>query len=704
MSPEQAKGRAVDKRTDVWAFGAVLYEMLTGNRAFDAGDVSDTLAAILMKEPDWSALPSTTPPAVALTLQRCLQKDIKHRVRDIGDVSLALGGAFQAEVAQSTQDEIAAAARKPVALRQLVVVGLVTLVVGALGSGVIVWRASQPAAPLVGRFTITSHRSEPLVIGEVTMDIAISPDGQRIAYLTGRGVTRGLHVRELDELTPTTLATGGVSWDLEFSPDGRSLAFFDINRRTLRRVSVDGGRVETIGETGNIRGVSWGPDGTIFFSTLSSDDGLWRIQASGGEPEPVTTPDPIRDERNHIWPDILPGGEAVLFTVLTTEDSVIESLSLETGIRNVLIRGGSRPRYVPTGHLVYSVGDTLRAIPFAVGRLETIGDPILVNENLWVGDFEASNFDVSENGSLLYVSSDAVPQVQLGWVDREGRFLDPVLNRLSHSPLLSLDGKLIAFVRAEGGEGNYWIREIETEREWRLTDDGNNTFAAWTPNSATLTFGSDRAGNFEIYSRPVDLSAESERLLETTIDTVPGSWSPDGETLVYYEVNDDGTARNIWAMSDGSEPVPILQTQYNERAPRLSPDGEWMAYVSNRSGEDRVYVQRFPDGGRVISISVGPAAEPVWSRDGTELFYRNGNELWAVEVETEPDFVPATPVLLFEEPYENDADSNLGNPNYDVSLDGERFLMIARESAGNTSGLVLVQNWLEELKELVPVP
>ena len=359
MSPEQARGKLVDKRSDIWAFGAVLYEMLTGRRPFQGRDVSETLGAVLQLAPDWDGLPDNTPPRLTTLLRRCLEKEPKQRIHDIADVRLAMEGAFETTASASPPSSA-----QPAGWRQALPLALGISVVAVVITGLAVWTVMQPESPRVVRSAVSPDSAVPLFIAVASPDIAISPDGARIAYLTGSvgfGAER-LHVRPLDQFTSETLVAEGELNSPFFSPDGESVGFYDrsVNPRLLKRVSVRGGPTSTICEfPTDLRGASWGADGTIVFASTDPTSGLWRVPAVGGEPEPLTTPDPEQGAADHWWPEILPGGEAVLFTMLrqvsTTlvEDAQMAVLSLATGEVKV-IGPGSNPRYYPTGHVVYA--------------------------------------------------------------------------------------------------------------------------------------------------------------------------------------------------------------------------------------------------------------------------------------------------------------------------------------------------------------
>ena len=639
MSPEQARGKFVDRRADIWAFGTVLYEMLIGKRPFEDEDVSMTLSKVLQREPDFDELPEQLSGSVGQVLRLCLRKDPTQRMGDIRDVRLAMEGAFET----SAHDvEATMVVSRQVAWRQLVLVGLVMLVLGALLSGAVVWRARQPASPRVQRFTITEPTTEGLITGTPGMEIAISPDGQRIAYLTGAGATRQLQVRQLDEITPQPLVTGDVSWDLEFSPDSRWVAFFDLRSRTLSKASVDGGPIEMIATTGNVSGVSWGTNDTIVFGTVSSEDGLWRVPAAGGEPVVFTTPDQTQGERNHSWPQILPDGETVLFTIVKEpiQDSVVAAVSLETGDLVAVIRG-SRPWYLPTGHLVYSEGNSLLAVRFDLNSLETIGDPMTVLEDVMDGMFGASKFTLSENGSLLYIPADAVPRRRLDWVDREGRIVDPVLDDMYGRPRLSPDHKRIVFEKILEGAFVIWVRDLDSGREDKLTEEGNNLYAAWTPDGASVTYSSTGTGAFDLYSRRVDLSGEAEPLLTGPTDKVPGSWLPDGQTLVYYEVSGESTGRDIRVLPASGEPENVSRDRIQRVCtPIVTERGVAGLHLQSVRGRPhlRAAVSRrrtglLPFGGRGDRAALVPRREgvvlPGWERAvGRRCRNRIGVQSW----------------------------------------------------------------------------
>ena len=455
--------------------------------------------------------------------------------------------------------------------------------------------------------------------------------------------------------------------------------------------------------------MSWGEDDQIIVGGLG---GLRRVPAGGGEPEVLTISDADRGETVPGSPSIIAGANAVLFGIFTGRSvaagsSQLAVLALGTGEVSRLGLAGISPRYVVTGHLVYVALDgSLRAVPFDPDQLTVTGNPVTLVDGVLVKNLGAANVSISDAGRLVYMTSASGVGVRssLVWVDREGQMTTPVIDGeyINGWPRLSPDGTRVAFRReSETGGEDLWIRDLERGSETKLTETGGvNRYPTWTPDGTNVAFSSDRGDGYQLYARPVDLSHETELIRSIEGSSFPGSWTPDGQTLVYYAYSGSDVG-DIWSLPVGGDPVPFLDTGFNETAPRLFPNGKWLAYISNQPGEDQVFVQAFPGGGPVFPISTGPSTEAVWSSDGRELFYRNRNQMWVVDVETEPGFKTGSPRVLFEAPY----DSGLigGNANYDVSLDGQRFLMVQRGAAAEAPGYVVIQNWFAELEARVPV-
>ena len=582
---------------------------------------------------------------------------------------------------------------------------LAALALLAVG-GVSVWSLTRPApAPRpVTRSLLTPPLSIPLDIG-VGGNVALTPDGTRIVY---RGLLDGqshLFVRPLAALDATPLT--GLSADPRhpfISPDGNWIGFFNGVRR-LQRVSIRGGPPVTIVDfPGAPRGASWGTDDTIVFATNDLESGLLRIPVGGGELEVLTTPDTDRD---HFWPEILPGGQAVLFTILTpggVRNAQIAVLSLESSDYDVLVPGGSNPRYVPTGHLVYGVGGTLWAVGFDLDSLTVTSDPVPIVDDLLVGPFGATNFAVAQDGSLVYVlgSGGGGVEVTLVWVDREGReeSLAAEADRYFEASL-SPDGSRLATRVGDFRRGSdIYIYDIGRNNFTQLTfHAADECCPLWTPDGEGVVFSSGRDGTTSLFLKNADGTREVERLTESSTPQIAYAWSVDGDTLVLWSGGDLHTRSS----DSGFTSTPLLETAFVENRPSVSPDGRWIAYESNEDGALDVYVQPFPDvdGGK-WKVSTQGGTNPVWSPDGSELFYAYGNAMMVAPITSNPTFQHGNPEVVFEGRY-NFAESFRV---FDLSLDG-RFL-VTKSAAAQTDSvapldLVLVQNWFEELTRLVPV-
>ena len=712
MAPEQAKGKPIDKRADVWAFGAVLYEMLTGTRAFAGGDVSATLAYVISKDVDWAALPEGTSTALRQVLRRCLERDSKRRLRDIGDAWLELE---HPQVPAATEPSGTAAVPQLQVWQRPIPAASVALVSAAI-AGFAVWALLRPdpAAPRVGRFPVPPPYGETVVLSIGRRDIAITPDGSKVIYTATGGNPYQLYVRALDGLTATPLdTTDNAVYGPFISPDSGSVGLFDASGGTLQKISILGGPLVKICDTGSpLLGATWTEDDTVIFGNVEQS-GLWRVSASGGDPEQLTTAD---EGVNHGWPHILPGGSAVLFTILTggaIEQSQIAVLNLETGDQRVLLSGGSAPRYASSGHLVYGVGGTLRAVPFDLDRLAVINpNPIPVLDDVVTKDNGAANFDLARDGSLVYLSGD--PDAEgistLVWVDREGREepLDLPANPYIW-PRLSPEGTRLAVSILEQNQ-NVWVSEIARGNLTPLTIAPEiDSAPIWTLDGQKVVFASGREGGPGLFSKRADGTGPVELLMmgESTQFLIPYSWSPDGRTLAFSYVGLDTSADiGVLTLEGDREWHPLLMTASSELHPAISPNGAWIAYTSDVSSRPEIYVERFPDLGDRQTISTGGGRTPHWSPAGDELFYRRlDGAMMVVPIDTGQGFVPGTPEVVF-----GGASYRVFGPpffmNYDLSPDGDRFLMIktgATSDNAESTQAILVQNWFEELTRLVPV-
>lgn len=711
MSPEQAKGFNADQRTDIFAFGSVLYEMISGHRAFDGDTVSEILASVLKSQPDFTLLPSDLDPRLLALLRRCLEKHPRRRWYAAGDVrveietilaspSAAVGAGGQALENQPLWKQARLAA--------------VGMLIGVAVAGGGAWWTLRPSNPVVRLVVPTPDPFA--VVGNTTLspDIAISPDGRRLVYAVGdpnQNSDPGLYVRNLDQLDAFPLrGIGGRASSPFISPGGNSIGFFESN--TLKKTAINGGPAVTVCKvTGVPRGASWGAGDDIVFSTNARDTGLLRVAAGGGEPEVLTRPDAQKNELDHLFPEILPGGRAVLFTIIfrgsPIENSVIAVLDLKTQEQKILIRGGSNAHYASTGHIVYGVAGTLRAVPFDLDRLEVRGDPVAVVEHVMMKVNGATNFSIADNGSLVYAAGESPAsgaERTLVWVDRQGHE-EPVgvPARAYAYPRISHDGTRLALdIRDQDNDA--WIWNFARRTLTRLTfDSGFNRGVAWSPDSRRLAFSAQPDGPENIYWQASDGTGSAERLTQDEAVQVPASFSPDGKKLLF--ITPDTSPYDIGVVNiQGDHHAEVLfHTPYSELNPEISPDGKWLAYESDESGRTEVYVRPFPDidSGR-WQVSVGGGTRPAWARNGSELFYyAPPGKMMVVPIETGSTFAAATPQVLFEGQY---LSLNSGR-TYDVSRDGQRFLMIKDAYSGNAAAslrpqLVVVLNWLEELKRL----
>ena len=673
------------------------------------------LASVLIKEPDISSIGSHVPAHIRSVLRQCLVKDPKERLRDIGDVRLAMKGVFETPVSQPS---VSVDGRNLQVWQRLIPAASVALVIAAI-AGFAVWALLRPiqVAPRIGRFPVPPPFGETVGITQGRRDIAITPDGSKVVYTATGGNPYQLYVRTIDGIIATPLdGTSEAMVGPFISPDSGWVGFLQATSRTLQKVSILGGPVVEICNAGGITlGATWTEDDTIIFGNIEAS-GLWRVSASGGEPEELTTAD---EGMNHGWPHVLPGGNAVLFTILTggaVEQAQIAVLDLETGDQRVLLSGGSAPRYSPTGHLVYGIGGTLRAVPFDLDRLEVINpNPIPVLDDVVTKASGAVNFDLARDGSLVYLSGSAAAggTSTLVWVDREGREepLDLPARRY-FSPRLSPEGTRLA-VGVLAADEDVWVSEITRGDLTPLTiAPERDRMPIWTLDGQEVVFASDREGGQPgLFSKRADGTGPVELLMmgETASYLIPYSWSPDGRRLAFgYRGLDTNADIGVLTLEGDREWHPLLETPALELHPAISPDGAWIAYTSDVSSRFEIYVERFPDLGDRRTISTGGGLAAHWSPDGDELFYRRPDHaMMVVHIDTTQGFAPGTPETLFE----GSSYAFAGGPelmNYDVSSDGERFLIVKTGGVtGDTAEptqAILVLNWFEELTRLVPTP
>ncbi len=637
-----------------------------------------------------SELQPTTPSALERLVQVCQSKDPEDRpqtARDLGRELRWVGDESELVAATSSRSQ-----------RLTGVIALAALAV-AVTILVVIFTRSDGALPVeVTRFSIGLEADQFLAVHLGEIPFAVTPDDSHVAYVSNDGSTTRLFVRRMDEFEAQLIPGTEGAGDPFFSPDGEWLGFFANGQ--LLKVSLAGGAPQVVSPAA-LRpiGASWGSDGNIVFGDGVAR-GLSRVSEDGGTPVPLTTP--RADEFTHHWPDVLPGGEGILFT-FGQDTREIAVFSFATGDWKPLnLRASGPTQYVSTGHIVYSDSDTLWAVPFDVTKLELTGSPEPIEENLYEATFGVVNyapFAISSTGSLVYPSN--VERTGLVWLSRETGLVDEDRSRglpfglyVRLSPL----GDQLSVSR----DGRIWIYGGDTAGPGRpLTSRVLNIISAWTPDGDRLAFASPGRGEGELLNlhwQPADGSGDSETLLERPNRQYPADWA-DSETLIFYEVHPENFGDILTLrLNETTSVVPFLVTGFDERTPRLSPDGRWLAYASNQSGQYNVYVRRFPEGDLETPISSGIGDEPVWSRDGSELYYRQGNRTVAVPIESGETLTVGTPQVLFEGLYSRTP--CCGTP-YDVSPDGQYFLMLPEYSPRQIN---VVRHWSEEVAERVPAP
>ena len=733
MSPEQARGRELDKRTDIWSFGLVLFEMLTGKGMYAGKSFNETIAAVIHQQPRLEELPNDTPSKIRELLGRCLRKDPRMRLRDMGDARITLDECL-AEGATPPEEALVSASEPPLWRRLAPWAAIPFLAVLSLA----VKPDSQVPEKPVTRFQVPLAEGE-MVIHWHRHGLALSPDGTKLAFVAAsRNFPSRIYIRSLDgwSVIPVSERVSGQPF---FSPDGKWLGFHTwskgFSEGKLKKVPLDGGPATTICDCRYAYGATWGEDDTIIFNCNNGwgEGGLWQVSASGGQPEEITKLDEEAAEVSHRLPDLLPGGKEVLYTLTRYQSSPdwrraqIVVQSLETGERKLLIENGADARYLPPGHLVFAREATLMAVPFDLATLSVTGPevPVLegVSRSIRTGspwrETGAAQFAVSASGSLAYIAGSVYLEDnnRLVWVDRKGAVEPMGLDRGPyHRGFLSPDGSTLAFTL----RGDIWTYDLERRTKSKQTSKGRrNHSPVWTPDGTAISFSSDRTGPYNLFRKKVDSEQEAELLFSNRHDKMNGSWSPGGEHLAFCQMKSVTSSTpewDIWILSFGDSPsaTPFVETGSREMHPAFSPDGRWLAYCSEESGERQVYVKPFPGrGGDRVTISPDGGQSPVWSGDGSELFYRstqNQRNMYSVEIEIEEgELRPGKPVVLFKS-----GSYNYSQParSYDVTPNGQRFVMaqqmdleelIAKYSEqyfGRKISVVL--NWTEELKRMVP--
>jgi serine/threonine-protein kinase len=703
MSPEQAKGRAGDKRSDIWAFGAVLFEMLAGQRAFAGAGAHDTLAAVVQGDVEWHRLPVRTPETLRYLIARCLTRDPRHRLRDIGEARIALGDTNP--IAESIRNHDVIAPSRARWTRRLVVAAAV--VVTGVVAAALAWNLKPPPTPRLTRFALAYPEGQVPAAGIGRHFFALSPDGTRIAYAA---IPPGLYLRPMSAFTPSliqgTQGNGRVAEPV-FSPDGRSIAFYADG--AIRRILAVGGSAVTLAKTAAPYGMNWGPDGLVFGA---GQDGIMRVSADGGTPEVIA---PVGAGEEAHGPQVLPGGQHLLFTIATGTSLdrwnaariVVDSLA--SGTRATLIDGGTDARYLPTGHLVYARGDVLYAVSFDAQRLRVTSAPVAMVNGIGsaLGQTGSTHFAVADTGVLAYQPrsvngiTNAGEKARLAFIDRTGQ-TEPLTipPAMFVTPRISPDGTHIAFGTDDGVEAIIWIHDRSRPGQIRrLTFGGNNRFPVWSADGVHVTFQSDRAGRPALFWQLADGSGTAERLTMPDAETshVPESWSPGGDALLYSVETE--AVKSLWVLSrrkGTTKPFGDIQSALPIGA-AFSPDGRWVAYAVSET----TFVQPFPPTGAIYQL-VTSGFHPAWSHDGGTLFFNPRPQgMGVVSVTTTPTFAFGTPTV---EPRPFALSPPEFRRAYDIAPDG-RFLAVVIGQAGSTaldtSPLRVVLNWFEELRAQV---
>jgi serine/threonine-protein kinase len=716
MSPEQARGKPVDKRADIWAFGCVLYEMLAGHRAFSGDTTSDTIAAILEREPSWDHLPDAIPVPLRRLLRHCLEKDPKRRLRDIGDARMELEEALINPAQDGPVHEKPALMTRRVAIGALAGAAAGAAVGSLLGSG---WRHSATPRSLT-RFRIPLPEGS---VAEASMNkrVAISSDGTQIAYsvsVPGLGTNTAankFYLRSLRELEPKLVpAPGGTPF---FSPNGYWLAFVGPGTPgtfQLRKIGLSGGAPVTLCTIGPFAGARWADDDSIYF-VGAIPGGVSRIPASGGQPQEVSKIDFAKGERMHKYPCPLPHCKAVLFTVSTVDtesfdDARIVALNAQTGQTETLVDGGTYPIYSPSGHLVYARAGNLLAVRFDAKRLKVTGQPFTVLEGvLMSANSGVANYDISASSDLVYVPGSADKGARtLVWVDRHGKTeAFPLPPRAYLHPRFSPDMRQLA-IEIEGPNHDFYIYDFGRGVLSKMTTDGVSHWPVWSPDGTQLVYRSGPMLAWRMWRVPADRSRPAEQLPGTGISQNAESWSPDGHAIAYTALTpEQGSHIMVESLEGDRGSQAFVDVKAPAGSPKFSPNGRWIAYCSNESGKAQVYVQAFPGPGSKVQVSNDGGTDPVWKKNGGELYFRNGDKMMVVAVSTAPTFTAGPPRALWEGHFSHGMSTSCGPPgatssNYDVTPDGGRFLMIQDEAPDTavSKHIVVVLDWADEVNRL----
>jgi Tol biopolymer transport system component len=708
MSPEQLRGKTVDHRSDIFSFGAILYEMLAGRRAFHGESAAETMSAILKEDPpDLSETHKNIAPALERVVHHCLEKNPEARFHSASDLAFALEALSGAtSISGETATAIAPAWERPKKHERLIWIGTTALLalalLAALPFVIAYFRRVPPPEPHASRFFIFPPEKATFNGGGQY----ISPDGLRFVFRAiGADGKPLLWIRALDSLTaqplPGTEEAGNPFW----SPDSRYIGFFVTGAGKLKKIEVTGGPAQTLADAGAPVGGTWNRDGVILFAR-SLGDRLYRVSATGGAATPVTTLDESRKETAHLWPYFLPDGRHFLYLARSAqrENTGIYVGALDSKETKFLVNADASAAYAPPGFLLFLRERTLMAQPFDATKLQLTGEPSPIAEQVgYNARVWRAFFSVSETGMLVFLST-TFTDTQLAWVDRGGKQLVPVGMPAADSSLrLSPDEKRVAVSRLDlqGGSADIWLIDLARNTPSRFTvDPADEVYPVWSPDGSRIVFSSNRDGVSNLYQKLSSGAGNDEALLKSSEGKLPNDWSPDGR-FILYQAFSPKVGNDLWVLPlfGDQKPAPFVQTEFNEIQGRFSPDGRWVAYASNESGTYQVYVQSFPSPGGKTQVSINGGAQPTWRRDGKELFFlAPGRKLMAVEVNgAGSTFLPGVPKALFEAHVS--AIFPGGSTYYAVTGDGQRFLVNTLVGESAPAPFTVVMNWIAALKK-----
>ena len=696
MAPEQLEGKEADARTDIFAFGAVLYEMATGRKAFAGTSQASLISAIMKEEPaPIATVQPLTPPALDRVVRTCLAKDPEERWQSAHDLKSELSWIAQAGSQAGVAAPVVASRRR----KDRVVWGVAGAIVGAVLAGLATWAAlrSRPVPPrAITRLAVPIPAGDTFVLDSYST-LAISPDGRQVVYVGRRADKRQLFLRSLDGAAAVPIPGTEGAYTPFFSPDGQWVGYWADGR--IRKVSLAGGAPVTVCDCGisyPVIGAAWGADDMLVFPQRWSG-GLFRIPAAGGALAPLTKATQKDQDRGHIWPELLPDGKSVLFTIFTggsVDDYAIAVASLATGERKVLVKGGTFGRYAASGHILYVRSGTLFAVPFDLAKLEVRGAAFPVAEAVSENTNGGAGFAVSKNGTLLYASGGfSLPERSLVWVDRDGTATPASkIKRPFTHPVISPDGRRVA-ATVEAQTFDIWVLDVGRDSLTRLSFGKDDANPVWSPDGKRIVYQSSQAGSYNLYSRQSDGGGAEERLTSDQDASNPVSFSPDGKLLVFEKELSGIPEIWIYPFEKGSSPRPFLPRPFRHTGGRISPDGRWMTYESDESGKVEIYATAFPGPGGKWQISTEGGKSARWAPGGGEIIYQKDKKYMRVAVTTSPSFSATRPELLFEGDY----------GDWDIAPDGKRFLMIKDEASESApKHLNLVLDWFQDLKSRSP--